>query len=278
MARLRLGVALLLPSPLAEEVDGLRRAVGDRSLGRVPPHITLVPPVNVRRDDLSRALAVLRAAAAATPPALTVALGTPTSFLPTNPVLYLPLQDGVDAVHTLRQRVWAPPLTRTLTWPFIPHVTLADAVSPERIEAAIAALSNYAAVATIERVHLLAEHRPGPQWRPLADVAFGPPAIVARGGPLAVELVRSQQIDPEGVALLEAEGAVLGVSDTPLVAPLVVTARREGEVVGVAAAWLTTEGSRSDVFVATKHRRQGIGRHLEAALHADPSYTKRIAE
>jgi 2'-5' RNA ligase len=278
MARLRLGVALLLPSPLAEEVDGLRRAVGDRSLGRVPPHITLVPPVNVRRDDLSRALAVLRAAAAATPRALTVALGAPTSFLPANPVLYLPLQDGVDAVRTLRQRVWVPPLTRSLTWPFVPHVTLADAASPERIEAAIAALSSYAAVATIERVHLLAEYRPGPQWRPLADVAFGPPAIVARGGPLAVELVRSQQVDPEGAALLEAEGAVLGVSDAPLDAPLVVTARREGEVVGVAAAWLTTEGSQCDVFVATKHRRQGIGRHLQAALRAEPSYTKRIAE
>jgi 2'-5' RNA ligase len=278
MARLRLGVALLVPSPVAEEIDGLRRAVGERSLDRVPPHITLVPPVNVRREDLGRALAVLRGAAAAMPRRLSVALGAPTSFLPANPVLYLPVQGDVEAVHALRQRVWEPPLTRSLTWPFVPHVTLADAVSPERIGAAVSALSGYAAEIAIERVHLLVEYRPGPQWRPLADVAFGPPAIVARGGPLAVELVRSHQIDPEGVALLKAEGAALGVPDAPAGGPLVVTARREGEVVGVAAAWLTTEGGRSDVFVATKHRRQGIGRHLRAALRAEPSYTKRIAE
>ncbi|MDQ1392235.1 MAG: hypothetical protein QOF30_1212 [Acidimicrobiaceae bacterium] len=273
-----MGVALLLPSPLAEEVDGLRRAVGDRSLGRVPPHITLVPPVNVRRSDLGQALAVLRGAAAATPRPLSIALGAPTSFLPANAVLYLPVHGDVDALHALRQRVWAPPLTRSLTWPFVAHVTLADAAAPPRIEAAVTALSSFAAVVAIDRVHLLAEFRPGPHWRPLADVAFGAPAIVARGGPLSVELVRSQQIDPEGMALLESAGAPVDLPDVAWGRPLVVTARREGEVVGVAASWMTTEGGRSAVYVASEHRRQGIGRHLEAALRADPSYTKRIAE
>ena len=68
---------------------------------------------------------------------------------------------------------------------------------------------------SFDRVHLLVEHRPGPQWRPLADVAFGPPAIVARGGPLAVELVRSHQVDPEGVALLAPRRADLGVPEVP---------------------------------------------------------------
>lgn len=268
MARLRLGVALLLPSPVAEEVDGLRRAVGDRSLSRVPPHITLVPPVNVHQNDLASALALLRAAAAATPGPLTVTIGPPTSFLPANPVLYLPIGGGVDAVHALRRRVWEPPLTRSLAWPFVPHVTLADGVAPDRLAAALVALIGYTATTVIQRVHLLVERRPGPHWRPLADVAFGPPAIVARGGPLAVELVRSHQIDPEGAALLLAEGAAVEAPDAPLLGPVVVTARRQEEVVGVAAAWLTAEGRQSDVFVAAAHRGQGIGRHLSAALGA----------
>jgi len=268
MGRLRLGVALLLPSPVAEEVDGLRRALGDRSLGRVPPHLTLVPPVNVRPDDLSQALAVLRAAAAATPPGLTVTLGPPTTFLPANPVVYLPVTHPgeVDLVAALRRRVWEPPFTRTLTWPFVAHVTLADDAAAERIEAAMVALAGYTAEVTFDRVHLLVEHRPGPQWRPLADVAFGPPAVVARGGPLAVTLVRSHQIDPEGRALLDAEGADLEPPEAFLLGPLVVTARREGAVVGLATAWLTAAGVPSAVFVATPHRRQGIGRHLQAAL------------
>jgi 2'-5' RNA ligase len=268
MARLRLGVALLLPSPVAEEVDGLRRAVGDRSLSRVPPHITLVPPVNVHQVDLPRALAVLRAAAAATPAPLTVTIGPPTSFLPANPVLYLPVGGHVDAVHALRGRVWESPLTRSLAWPFVPHVTLADGVARERLEAALMALVGYTATTVIHRVHLLVERRPGPHWRRLADVAFGPPAIVARGGPLAVALVRSHQIDPEGVALLQAEGAAVSAPEAPLLGPVVVTARRQEEVVGLAAAWLTAEGRQSEVFVAAAHRGQGIGRHLAAALGA----------
>ena len=310
MARLRLGVALLVPSPVAEEIDGLRRAVGDRSLSRVPPHITLVPPVNVALADLGAALAVLRRAAASIRSRLTVTLGAPDTFLPANPVLYLPVGDGADAVHRLRERVWYPPLTRSLTWPFVPHVTLADDADPQRIGSAVAALADYRATVTFDRIHLLVERRPGPQWRPLADAAFGPPAVVARGSPLELELTRSRQLDPEALDLLEAEGVepvggvvamrgteavgavggvgavpgteeVAGVGDvgrgtgvgrltpeTPLPGALVVTARRQGEVVGVAATWVTDRGRRSAVFVEPAHRRQGIGRHLEAALEA----------
>jgi 2'-5' RNA ligase len=267
MTKLRLGVALLLPSPVAEEVDGLRRALGDRSLGRVPPHVTLVPPVNVRQEHLPRALAVLRAAAGATRSPLTITLDAPTAFLPANPVLYLPVGGGVEAVEELRRRVWEAPLTRDLAWPFVPHVTLADDAPGERIGAAVAALASYRATVAFGRVHLLVERRPGPHWRPLADVAFGPPAIIARGGPLALELVRSQQIDPEAAALLEAQGAAgPAPPEAPLRGPIVVTARRLGAVVGVGAVWLTSDGRHDEVFVSAEHRRQGIGRHLDAAL------------
>jgi 2'-5' RNA ligase len=336
---------------VAEEIDGLRRALGDRSLGRVPPHVTLVPPVNVAQADLGVALAVLRRAAASIRSHLRVTLEAPATFLPANPVLYLPVAGDPGAVHGLRERVWYPPLTRSLTWPFVPHVTLADDADPERIGWAMAALADYRATVTFDRVHLLVERRPGPRWRPFADAAFGPPAVVARGSPLALELSRSRQIDPEALALLEAEGVeraegdegigiegvsgvtgfdgvsgvtglegvewagtgisgvtgvtgvtglegvervegdegtgievVTGVTgfdgvsgvtgfeglvpELALPAPLVVTARRQGEVVGVAATWMTEAGRRSAVFVAPAHRHQGIGRHLEAALEA----------
>jgi 2'-5' RNA ligase len=268
VARLRLGVALLLPSPAAEEVEGLRRALKDGSLGRIPPHLTLVPPVNVAQADLPQALSVLRAAAAAMGPHLRVTLGAPTSFLPLNPVLYLPVVAGTDAVHALRHRIWQPPLTRELTWPFVPHVTLADEAARDHIDAAVMALAGFGAQVVFRRVHLLVERHPGPRWVPLADVALGPPAVVARGGPLALELVRSQLVDPEGVALLDAEGALLAVPPSPARGPIVVTARREGEVVGLAAAWLGAEGCRSETYVGQRHRRQGIGRHLQAALQS----------
>ena len=114
MPRLRVGVALLLPSPVAEEVDGLRRAVGDPSLGRIPAHLTLVPPVNLREERLHDALNVLRSAAAAARP-FTMGLGPPATFLPHNPVLYLAVPVGTSRVHTLRDAVFQRPLSRVVS-------------------------------------------------------------------------------------------------------------------------------------------------------------------
>jgi 2'-5' RNA ligase/GNAT superfamily N-acetyltransferase len=285
MARLRLGVALLLPPDVAAEVNGLRRAVGDSSLARIPPHVTLVPPVNVRGEKLGAALAVLRAAAAATPTAITLTLGPPGTFLPDNPVLYLVVDGELVPLHAVRNRVFKPPLERPLSWPFVPHVTLADEAPVDRIEAATAALANYAAVARVDRVHLLREVKGpgGRRWEPLADAAFGPPAIIGRGG-LALELTASRMVDPEAAELLqgadlqstagpgrEAAGLITGVAVPPAGGPerrLVITGRREGTVVGLAIACLTPDGGSVGVVVSPACRRQGIGGHLLAAVEA----------
>jgi 2'-5' RNA ligase len=164
----RLGVALLIPPPLDAEVDGLRRAVGDPALGRIPAHLTLVPPVNVR--EVKEAVAVLRRAAAPSRP-LRLELGPPATFLPVNPVLYLSVHGELDDLHALRDRVFKPPLERDLTWPFVPHVTLADEADPARIEAALTALADYRAEVTFDRLTLLQEG-PGRIWTPLAEVAL----------------------------------------------------------------------------------------------------------
>ncbi|HLY84198.1 MAG TPA: 2'-5' RNA ligase family protein, partial [Acidimicrobiales bacterium] len=198
MPRSRLGVALLVPSPVREEVNALRRAVGDPALDRVPAHLTLVPPVNVRAQSLPAALATLRRAAAAGPRHLTLSLGPPATFLPANPVLYLEVGGDVDALVALRSRVLAGPLERPLTWPFVPHVTLADRAEPARIAAALASLDGYRALVTFDALQLLEErgHSADRRWSPIADVALGPAAVVGRGG-LALELVRSERLDPE---------------------------------------------------------------------------------
>jgi 2'-5' RNA ligase len=170
MSRRRLGVVLLLPEPAATEVDGLRRALGDGSLGRIPAHLTLVPPVNVREDDMPGALGVLRQAAAQTRP-LDLRLGPATTFLPATPVVYLAVDGDVAALHALRGRVFHPPLERPLTLPFVPHVTLADDFDPNRIPAAVAALADYVVDVRFEAVHVLEEGR-GRVWRPVADAPF----------------------------------------------------------------------------------------------------------
>lgn len=269
MTRHRLGVAVLLGGEVGAEVDGLRRALGDGSLGRIPPHVTLVPPVNVPGDRLAAAVDLLLAAGAATA-RFRLTLGPAATFHPVTPVVYLAVGGDLDALVGLRHRVLAPPLTRSLTHPFVPHATLADEVAPDRIAAAVAALGDMATAVAVDRVHLLREG-PGRRWTPIADAPFAPPAIVGRGG-LAVELTTSQLVDPVAAALLTAE-ADPDEAPAPAPAPAArpepwaVTARRDGCVLGLACGGAVADRLEVDALVvAPAHRRQGVGRHLVAAV------------
>lgn len=250
---MRLGVALLVPPPVDAEVDGLRRALGDGALGRIPAHLTLVPPVNVRDDRLGQALAVLRAAAAATRP-FTATLGPPATFLPGNPTVHLAVADTGGEVRALRDRVFVDPLARPLTWPFVPHVTLADEADADRIPAALAALADYVVDVTFSRVHLLREGA-GRVWTPIADAPFAAPAVIGRGG-LPVELTVTELVDPEAARLLGT--------------PLVVTARVDGEVAGsVTGWWAGGEAHVGALVVSPAHADLGIRRHLLAAFESE---------
>jgi len=258
MPRARLGVALLVPEPVATEIDGLRRALGDGALGRIPAHLTLVPPVNVALDRIDQATHLLTHAAAAFAP-LELTLGPVVTFLPATPVLYLEVGGDVDRLHALRDAVFRDPLARSLTYDFVPHVTLADEVtSEERIAAAVAALADYRREVRFDRVHLLQEG-PGRVWTPIAEAPLAAPAVVGRGG-LPLTLVRSGVAGP----------AVLARSGRPAV--VAVTARRDGSVVGIAEARLVNdaEGAETawlvEVTVTDADRRTGVGSALLAEL------------
>ncbi len=159
-----------MPPPVATEIDGLRRALGDGALGRIPTHLTLVPPVNVPAEALPDALDVLHEAARQTRP-LNLRFGPATTFHPETPVVYLAVGGDVDALQDLRDRVFRRPLERALTRAFVPHVTVADDVDPARIPAAVTALADFVVDVTFDRVHLLEEGR-GRVWRPIADAPF----------------------------------------------------------------------------------------------------------
>src|SRR5262245_489136 len=131
MPRRRVGVVLLVPEPVATEVDGLRRGFG-ADLGFVPPHVTLVPPINVREEALGAVLAVLRAAAAGAAP-VDLELGPVRTFAPVSPTAYLAVAGPVEP---LRAVVTVGPLERPLVHEFVPHVTVLDEGSDERLAAA----------------------------------------------------------------------------------------------------------------------------------------------
>ncbi len=186
MPRRRLGVVLLVPPPVGHEVDGLRRALADPALGQVAPHLTLVPPVNVREDDLPSVLRLLADAAASAGP-LTLDLGPLATFLPVNPVLYLSVHGpGLEGVHRLRGQVAAGPVARSVTHEFVPHVTVAAEIAEDRIPEALHLLGGYRhAITVVEHLHLLEEQRDDEGrrvWRPIAGWVLGGGSVVGRGG------------------------------------------------------------------------------------------------
>ena len=275
MPRLRLGVVLLVPPPVDGEVDALRRACGDASLGRVPAHLTLVPPVNVREDRVDEVLAVLRSAGAATRP-FRLEIGPPTTFLPDNPVLYLEVGGDLDALHGLRDRVFVDPLARALTWPFVPHVTLVDGGEPARLEAAVAALGDARYELAVDRVTLLQEQRGDDGvrvWRPIAGADLAAPGVVGRGG-LELELTTGPRLDADAVAWADAAWGAYTVAEygpgTPDDDPLAVTARREGRVVGAAVGHVRGAiAYLAELIVGADVRGEGVGGHLLAAFAAE---------
>ena len=270
MPKRRLGVALLVPPPLDGEIDGLRRAVGDGALGRIPAHLTLVPPVNVREDRLDDAVAVLRRAAAETRP-FSVELGPPATFHPVNPVLYLGVEGtGRDDVVRLRDAVFEDPLERKLTWPFVPHVTLADEADPARIEAAVESLRDYRVTMDVDRVHLL-EEGPGRVWKPIADVPFERPAVVGRGGGMELEITRSQRLDPVTQAWVDDQWHgystdTYGSAETDQ--PFALVARRDGRVLGAAIGEVGPDTYLANLIVDDAERGTGVGSRLLAAVES----------
>ncbi len=290
MARMRVGVVLMVPHPVAPEIDGLRRACGDRQRERIEPHLTLVPPVNIPVAELPAALAILRAAAAdqavpsaidrAGATALDLRLGPPASFLPDSATLHLGVDGApaaLDRLLRLRSQVFLAPLARPRTWPYVPHVTIADDVEPGRIERAIAVLADFVVDVSFDRVHLLEEQRDGQGrrcWVPVADAPFARPAIVGRGG-VELELTRSGLVDPEAHAF---ERGIWASEDrvppepsaSPGSAPLVVAAWQQGRLVGVARGAMRNgeDPVLETITVAPDRRNQGVGRQLRLAFAA----------
>jgi 2'-5' RNA ligase/GNAT superfamily N-acetyltransferase len=272
-SRRRVGVALVLDPPLSDQVDGIRLALGDPSLGRIPAHLTLVPPVNIGAGGLSAALARLRAAAAKSHGPIQLTLGSPSTFLPANPVVFLAVGGEIESLKHLRDAVFVPPFQRKLSWPWVPHVTLADGIDDTRIPPALVALDHFAAVMDADRLVLL-EQGPGRVWQPIADAALGRPGVVGTGG-LAIEITQSRMPDPEARRILELAGFTSDLagdagwsSARPPFFPIVMSARREGELAGVAAAWADPHGGHVAVFVEPGVRRQGVGSHLLGHLEA----------
>jgi len=269
--RRRLTVALVITGPVADEVNGMRRALGAKALGRIAPHVTLVPPVNVHEEDLEEVLSHVRCQAARNGP-MAVELGPPATFWPRTPVLYLELCGDLEGLGELQRSLvcgpLAPPPGR-VERDFVPHVTLDQRIDPRRLPHALAALADYRSSYCFERVTILeqdADHR----WLPMADTALGRPLLVGRGS-LDLELCVVEQPDPVVMAWAEGEWAAYSRA---FYGPAVhaferfaVVARTKGTLVGYAEGDIRgTALKLGRLIVGPQWRGQGIASQLLRAV------------
>lgn len=276
MARRRLAVALLAPPAEAAAIDVLRRATGVPEPFGVAPHLTLVPPVNVAEADLPAVEATLRrVAAAARPVSLTV--GPAATFLPETPTLHLAVSGpDLDGLRSIRGHLRAGPFDRPDVWPFHPHVTICEHASVELIQAGLVAFAGLRRRWQVDSLHLLEQHRHGPDhplhgrahWVPIREEPLGGAVVVGRGG-VELSLRAVGCVEPEVAALVGIDLLPPPVSpDSPR--PLVVVAEADdggrrplGAAVGHTDAGVVA--GLDHVVVVEEHRRVGIGRHLVSA-------------
>ena len=262
MTRSRLGVAIVLPEPMRTEVRALRRALGSPSLDTQPPHITLVPPVNVRDERLDDTMAVARSAAASIHGPMRLRLGPPATFAPVSAVVYLGVHgDDAERLRSLPERLLQGPLLRTVEHEYVPHCTLHELADDELIASAMHALRDFRYVIDVDGFDLLRQENDR-VWRTLASFAFGAPVVRGRGT-VIVELRTASVPTPDARALLAA--SALLTHGAPL-EPWCIEARLPGgRLLGVAVGGVDTDASLlrvDDLVVDMAERGQGIGDRL----------------
>jgi 2'-5' RNA ligase/ribosomal protein S18 acetylase RimI-like enzyme len=261
----------MVPGRTADEINGLRRALSSGEVERIGPHVTLVPPVNVRQDDVAAVGEFAREVASEFAP-LALELGPAATFLPRNPVCYLAVsgeEAALDALVRLASRLGsgalaAPASRRQLA--FVPHVTINQHMEPEQIAPAVAALSGYRAGVVFEAVTLLEFSESDRRWSKLVEAPLARPAVVGRGG-VEIALSLSSRLDPPAAdwsqrAWQQYSARQYGPAVRPD-EPFAITARMAGEIAGVAEGEVRSTLCRlARLMVGPDRRGTGIGSQL----------------
>jgi 2'-5' RNA ligase len=246
VARRRFGVALVLPSGAGAELDVLRRACGADDLDRIPAHITLVPPINVAAADVDAALDAVSSSAVRSRP-MRFTLGPIATFLPANPVAYAVVRGDLEALRSLRDDVFVPPLHRDVSYDFVPHATVVIGVAEDRLAAIVKGLADWRIDIDIDRVHLLEERRDDDgvvRWRPIADAPLGMQGASRGTGGIAVTTLEAERWPSPHRAFS-------------------VRANVDGRLAGTAHGWVVGEEAWLDALQVDEGVRGiGVGRHL----------------
>lgn len=166
-----IGVSIAVPEPHGSLLRDKRAAFGDPMAQTVPSHVTLVPPVEVEDADLPGLDAALEQAAAELPPFTMRLRGTGT-FRPVSPVVFVAVSEGISYTELLagrvRDRIDAP----EPSFPFHPHVTVAQNLDDAALDRAFDDLSDFRATFTVTEFALYL-HEDEVGWVPRRTYPLG---------------------------------------------------------------------------------------------------------
>lgn len=144
-----IGVVVDVPEPWAQLLVDWRTKCGDPQASLVPPHVTLLPPTEVPVAERTTIAGHLAQVARKHPPFDLRLRGTDT-FRPVSEVVFVAVATGVADCAHIAADVRTGPLQRPLTFPYHPHVTVAQEVAADMLDMVAGELSELAADFRVE--------------------------------------------------------------------------------------------------------------------------------
>jgi 2'-5' RNA ligase len=162
----RIGLAVDIPEPWGSQLTECRVRAGDPQGAYVPAHITFLGPTDIPTDALPRVEKHLARVAAAHPP-FTVRLSGTGTFRPITEVVFVTLAQGIGECRLLAAAIrTADGLDTPTRFPYHPHVTVAQDVAPEALDAVHADLAGFEAEFEVTGFTLFAHGGGDGPWRP----------------------------------------------------------------------------------------------------------------
>ncbi len=166
-----IGVAVPIPEPYGTDLQSARDRFGDPMAGKIPPHVTLLPPTELSDEQEDALVGHLdRAAAAGTPFRMSLR-GTGT-FRPVSPVVFVQVARGIPECELLERAVRQGPVVREPEFPYHPHVTVAHHLDDEALDAAFDSLADYRVDFDVVGFDLY-HHGADDVWRSVRTFALG---------------------------------------------------------------------------------------------------------
>jgi 2'-5' RNA ligase len=168
----RIGVAIDIPEPWERRLTRRRAEAGDPQAAYTPAHITLLGPTEVSTEALPAVEKHLEAVASAQRP-FTVQLRGTGTFRPITEVVFVTLAQGISECELLAGAIaGAEGVHRDSRFPYHPHVTVAQDVPSEALDAAFEDLATFSARFVVASFTLFSHGGEGP-WRPRRDFPLG---------------------------------------------------------------------------------------------------------